>query len=195
MHAHTLIIWMGSFLVVKVVCSDTNDVHFRSAKNRSQICYARRPIVQPQLAGSMCLDGIITYRLYPRHHLLLRDKMINSLQQAKQTLHTPTPLIEYLIRIPRFRKRHHSRRSVNLGIHRFRSDELADITFRFLFVQIEELGKSVHLYPGVVFRYDTDIMLDDSLSQILPPRMGFGIFWVFGCGEDVVGAEMGAVCL
>lgn len=38
-------------------------------------------------------------------------------------------------------------------------------------------------------------MLNDALPQILPSCMRFGIFGVFGCGEDVVGAEVRAVCI
>ena len=143
----------------------------------------------------MHLDSIITpRRLNPRHHLLLRNQMINPLQQPQQTLHAPTPLIQHLVRIPRPRKRHHPRWPIDLRIHRLRRHQRTDIRFRLLLVQVKQLRQSVHLDAGVIFRDDADVVLDDALAQVLPTGVGFGVVRVVvGCGgEDVRGAEVGA---
>ncbi len=140
----------------------------------------------------MCLDSIISNRLNPRHHLLLRDKMIDPLQQAQQTPHAPAPLIEHLIRISRLRKSDNSSGPVNLGIHRLRRHQRADITLRLVLFQIQQLRQTVHLDARVVLGHDADVVFDDALAEILPACLGLGVFGVFGGGEDVGGAEVGA---
>ena len=146
----------------------------------------------------MGLHRVIAHRLYPSHHLLLGNQMINPLQKPQQTLHAPAPLVQNLIRIPGLGKRDDSRGPVDFGIDRLGRDELTDVAFRLFLVQIEQLGESVHLDAGVVFRYDADVVFDDPLAEVLPAGVGFGIFLVRGCGpsgEDIGGAEVGAEAL
>lgn len=146
----------------------------------------------------MCLHRVIAHRLYPSHHLLLRNQMIDSLQQAQKTLHAPAPFVQHFICISRLGKRDDSRRPVDLGVDRLSRHKLADVAFRLFLVQIEQLGESVHLYAGVVFRNDANIVFDDPLAEVLPAGVGLRIFLVRGrgrSGEDVGGAEVGAEAL
>lgn len=56
----------------------------------------------------------------------------------------------------------------------------------------------MHLYAGVVFRNDADVVFDDALAEVLPARVSFRIFLVRGRGgggEDVGGAEVVAEAL
>lgn len=146
----------------------------------------------------MCLHRVIAHRLYPSHHLLLRNQMIDPLQKAQKALHAPAPLVQNLIRIPGLGKRDDSRRPVDFGIDRLGRDELTDVAFRLFLVQIEQLGESVHLDAGVVFRYDANVVFNDPLPEVLPAGVGFWVFLIcgWGCsGEDVGGAKVGAEAL
>ena len=44
--------------------------------------------------------------------------------------------------------------------------------------------------PGVIFRHDADVVLDDAFSEILPAGLSFGVVFVGDGGEDVGGAEV-----
>ena len=149
----------------------------------------------------MRLDRIVdgtTHRLYPRHHLLLRDQMIDPFQQAQEALHAPTPFIQHLVRVARLGERDDAGRAVDFGVDRLGRDELADVAFRLVLVQVEQLGESVHLDAGVVFGHDADVVFDDAFAEVLPAEVGFGVFVSRGRGrggEDVGGAEMGAEAL
>ena len=110
--------------------------------------------------------------LDPSHHLLFGDEMINSLQQPQQTLHTPTPLIQDVIRIPRLRKAYNPGRPIDLRIHGLGSDQFADVFFRLVFVEVKKLREPGHLYPRVVFRNDSDVVFNDALPKILPSLEG-----------------------
>ena len=112
-------------------------------------------------------------RRNPRHHLLLRNQMIDPLQQPQQALHTPTPLIQHVIRIPRLRETDHPRRPVNLGIYRFRGNELADVRLRFFLVEVQQLRQARHLDAGVVFRDDADVMFNNAFAEIEPALVAF----------------------
>lgn len=126
----------------------------------------------------MSLYRVIAHRLYTSHHLLLRDQMINPLQQAQKTLHTPAPLVQNLIRIASLGERNDSGGAVDFGIDRLGRHELTDVALRLLLVQIEQLGESVHLDARVVFRNDADVVFDDALAEVLPAGVGFWIFLV-----------------
>ena len=112
----------------------------------------------------MRLDRVIAHGLYASHHLLLRNQVVDSLQQPQKTLHAPAPLVQDLVRIPRLGEGDDPRRPVDFGIDRLGSHELTDVAFRFFLVQVEQLGESVHLDAGVVFRDDANVVLDDSLA-------------------------------
>lgn len=139
------------------------------------------------------LPPFISNWLNPRHHFLFGNQMINPLQQPKQTLHAPTPLIQHFISISRLRKTHQSRRPIDFRIDRLRSYKLTDIRLRLIFIQIEQLRQAAHLDPSVVLGNDPDVMFNDTLPEILPARMGFGVFRRDGWrrGENVCGAEVG----
>lgn len=143
----------------------------------------------------MGLDRGIAHRLYPSHHLLLRDQMIDPLQQAQKALHAPAPFVQHFIRISSLGKRDDSRRPVDLGVDRLSRDQLTDVAFRLFLVQVEQLSEPAHLDAGVVFRNDANVVFDDALAEVLPTGVGFRIFLVRGRGrggEDVGGAEVGA---
>ena len=112
----------------------------------------------------MRLDRVIAHGLYTSHHLLLRDQMVDSLQQPQETLHAPAPLVQNLIRIPRLGERDDPRRPVDFGIDRLGRHQLTDVAFRLFLVQVEQLGEPVHLDAGVVFRYDANVVFDDPLA-------------------------------
>ena len=133
--------------------------------------------------------------LNPRHHLLLRNQMIDPLQQPQQAPHTPAPLIQHLIRAPRFRKTDHPRWTIDLCIYRLRRHQLANILFRLFLVEIQELAQPAHLDASVVFRDDTDVVLDDALAEVHVAGVGFGVLGGGGGVEDVGGAEVRAVSL
>lgn len=107
-------------------------------------------------------------RLDPCHHLLFGDEMIDSLQESQQALHVVTPLIQNVISIPRLREADDPCRSVNLGVHSLGGNQLADVLFRLILSQVEQLGEASHLDASVVLGNDADIVLNDSLSEILP---------------------------
>ena len=130
--------------------------------------------------------------LNPRHHLFFRDQMIDPLQQAQQTLHTPAPLIQHLVRIPRFGETHHPCRTINLRIDRLRRDQLTDIRLRLLLIQVQQLREPRYGDTGVIFGDDADIVLDDAFAEVEVAGMGFGVFGRGHVGEDVGGAEVGA---
>lgn len=118
--------------------------------------------------------------------------MIDPLQQPQQTLHTRTPLIQHLIRVPHLGETDHPRGAIDLGVHRLGRDELADVRLGFLLVEIEQLRETAHLDAGVVFGDDADVVFDDALAEVLPALMGFGVGVGGGGVEDVGGAEVGA---
>ena len=107
---------------------------------------------------------IIAHGLDTSHHLLLRDQVVDPLQQAQKTLHAPAPFVQDLVRVSRFRERDDPRGPIDLGVDGLSRHQLTDVAFRLFLVQVEQLGESVHLYPSVVFRYDADVMLDDTLA-------------------------------
>lgn len=78
--------------------------------------------------------------LDPCHHLLLRDQMVDPLQQSQETPHTPAPLIQHLVRAPRLREADHPRWAINLRVHRLRRDQFADVLFRLFLVEVQELA-------------------------------------------------------
>ena len=133
------------------------------------------------------------FRLNISHHLLLRNQMINPLQQPQQPFHTPTPLIQHLVRVSRLRETDYSRRPIDLRVYRFRGDQLRDVRFCLVLVEVQQLRQSPHLDACVVFRHNADVMLDDSLTYVFPASVGFRIVWGGRSGEYIGGAESGAV--
>lgn len=111
-------------------------------------------------------------RLNSGHHLFLRDQMIDPLQQSQQTLHVSTPLVQDIICVSWLGEIDDPGRSINLGVDSLRSDQLADVFLRLVFRQVEQLGQSGHLNAGIVFGDDTDIVLNDTLAEILPSLVG-----------------------
>ena len=107
-------------------------------------------------------------RLNASHHFFLRDQVVDSLKQTEQALHVSAPLIQYIICVSWLGKADDSGRSVDLRIHSFRCNQLADVLLCLVFGQIEELGQAGHLDTCVVFGNDSDIMLDNTLAKILP---------------------------
>lgn len=139
------------------------------------------------------LDPFFHRGLNPRHHLLLGDQVIDSLQQAQEALHAPAPLVQHLVGVARLGETDHFGGPVDLGVDGFGGDELADVGFRFVFVQVEQLRQAAHLDARVVLGDDPDVVLDDALAEILPARMGFGVRGGDrGCGEDVRVAKVAA---
>ena len=74
------------------------------------------------------------------HHLLLGDEMVDAFQQAQQTLHAGAPLVQHHVGVSRFGEIDHSRRPVDLGVDGLGRDELADVGFGFVLVEVEQLG-------------------------------------------------------
>ena len=94
--------------------------------------------------------------------------MIDPLQQTQQTLHTPTPFVQDIVRVPWFREANDSGGPVDLCINRLCRDEFADVLLRLIFVEVEKLCQPAHLDSGIVLRDHPDIVLDNSLAKILP---------------------------
>ena len=124
--------------------------------------------------------------------------MIDTLQQAQQTLHTATPLIQHLIGIPHLCERNDPCGAIDLGVDGLGRDELADVGFGFVLVEVEELREAAHLDARVVFGDDADVVLDDAFAEVLPAVVGLVVGGEGGRGgrgggvEDVGGAEVGA---
>lgn len=132
-------------------------------------------------------------RLNPSHHLLLGDQMVNTFQVTQQALHISTPLIQHIIRIPRLREIDNPGWTIDLGIHRLSSNQLADVLLRLVFGEIKQLGEAGHLDTGIVFCDNTDVVLDDALAKVLPALVGFLVGGLARGGiEDIGAAEMGA---
>lgn len=110
------------------------------------------------------LYRVVAHGLYTSHHLFLGNQMVDSLQKAQKALHASTPFVQHFVCIPGFGKGNYSRRPVDLGIDRLRGYQLTDIAFCLVLIQIEQLGESMHLYPGVVLRYNTNIVFDNPLA-------------------------------
>ena len=139
-----------------------------------------------------CLRRLWNFRrLDPSHHFFLCDQVIDSLQQTKQALHVSAPLIQHIIRISRLGKVDNPGRSINLGIHRLGGNQLANVLLCLIFRQIEELSQARHLDASVVFRDDADIVLNNTLTKILPSLVGLWVGGLSGSGiEDVGAAEV-----
>lgn len=136
--------------------------------------------------GSLC-------RLDPSHHLLLGDQVINPLQMTQQALHVRTPLIQYIISISWLRKVDNPSRTINLSVHRLRSNQLADVFLGLIFGKIEQLGQARHLDTGIVLCDDPDIVLDHALAKILPALVSLLVGGLVRCGvEDIGAAEVRA---
>lgn len=127
-------------------------------------------------------------RLDSSHHLLLGDQVIDPLQQPQQTLHTPTPLIQDIVRIPWLREAHDPGRAVDLRIHRLGGDQFADVFLRLVFLEIEKLCEPGHLDPRVVFRNHPNIVFNDPLSEILPSLGCFLVTRLMWLGVEDIGA-------
>lgn len=102
-----------------------------------QTFYPLSPLLVCRSTSLMSLHRVIAHRLYPSHHLLLRNQMIDSLQQAQKTLHAPAPFIQHFIRVSSLCKRDDSRRPVDLGVDSLSRHKLTDVAFRLFLVQIE----------------------------------------------------------
>lgn len=118
--------------------------------------------------------------------------MIDPLQQAQQTLHARTPLIQHLVRIPHLGETDDPGRAVDFGVDRLGRDELADVRLGFVLVEIEQLREPAHLDASVVLGDDADVVFDDALAEVLPALVGLGVGVGGGGVEDVGGAEVGA---
>ncbi len=102
------------------------------------------------------------------HHFFLCDQVVDSLKQTKQALHISTPFVQNIVCISGLREADNSGGSIDFGVNGLRSDQLADILLRLIFRQIEQLGQAWHLDAGIVFGDDTNIVLNDTLAEILP---------------------------
>jgi hypothetical protein len=144
-----------------------------------------------------CLRGLslagfgVACWLNPRHHLFLCDEVIDPLQQSQKTLHISAPFIEDIVRVSRLGEANDSGGTVNLCVDGLGRDQFADILLRLVLGEIQELGQALHLDTGVVFGHDTDVVLDDALSQVLPPLVCLVIAGLASLSvEDVSAAEM-----
>lgn len=126
------------------------------------------------------------------HHLLLRDKMVDPLQQSEKALHVAAPLVEDVISIARFGKAHDPCWPIDLRVDGFGCDEFADVLFCLIGGEVEELRQTRHFDTGIVLCDHADIVFDDPLSQILPSLVCLGVIrlaWLRV--EDVSTAEIG----
>ena len=122
--------------------------------------------------------------------------MVDPLKQAQQALHVVAPLVKDIISITRLSEANDARGPVNLSVDSLRRNQLANVLLRLVLSEVEELGKTAHLDAGVILGHDAHVVLDDSLSQILPSLVSLlvGRLAFFGV-EDVGAAEMGAKLL
>lgn len=127
-------------------------------------------------------------RLDARHHLLFGDEVIDSLQQSQQALHVAAPFVQDVIGVSGLGKAHDASRSVNLGVDRLGRDQLAYVLFRLILCQVEQLGEALHLDARVVLGNDADVVLDDTLPEILPSLVGLLIRRLAGLGVEDIGA-------
>ena len=135
-------------------------------------------------------------RLNPSHHLLLRDQVVDPLEQTKQAPHVSAPLVQNIVRIARLGKVDNLCRAVDLGVDGLGRDEVADVLLRLVLVQVKKFPKTRDLNARVVLGHHAHIVLNDSLAQVLPSLMRLGIA---GLAEllikDVGGAEVFAELL
>ena len=87
----------------------------------------RDPSVLNHLVRLASLSLLHLGRLNPGHHLLLRDQMVNALEQTQKALHATAPLVENIIGIARLGEADNLSRPINLGIDGLRSDQLGNI--------------------------------------------------------------------
>jgi hypothetical protein len=117
--------------------------------------------------------------------------MINALEQAQEALHVEAPLVQDVISIAGLCEAHDPRGAVDLGVDCLGGDELADVLFRLVLGQVEQLGQAVHADAGVVLCDDADVVFNDALAQVLPPVVGLGIGRLaWGGVEDISGEQM-----
>lgn len=122
-----------------------------------------RPTLFPYLFPTCGLDA--------SHHLLLGDEMINSLQQTQQALHVVAPFVQNIISISWLGKADNLCGTINLGVDCLGGDKLADVLLSLILGEIEELSEALHLDASVILGDDTDIVLNNPLSQVLPSLM------------------------
>ena len=145
-------------------------------------------VIVPLLMRALLRLRSLLGRLNPSHHLLFRNQMVNALQQAEQVLHIRAPLVQHIVRIARFGKVHDPRRTVDLGVDRLHGDQVADVLFRLLLSQVEQLRQTTHLDARVVFGHNADVVLDHALAKILPALVGLVVAACAGRGVENVGA-------
>jgi len=103
------------------------------------------------------------------HHLLLGDEMINALQQTQQALHVAAPLVQYVVCVSRLRECDYARGPVDFGVDGLCRHQLADVLLRLVFGEIQQLCQPRDLDACVVLGNDANVVLDDTLPQVLPP--------------------------
>lgn len=134
--------------------------------------------------------------LNPSHHLLLCNEMVDSLKKPEKALHVPAPLIQDVVSIARFGEADDVCGTIDFRIDGLGCNKLADVLFRLIFSEVEQLRQARHLNTRVVFRYHTDIVFNDPLPEVLPPLIRFWIIRLFRLGvKNVGGAEVGSKLL
>ena len=85
------------------------------------------------------LRALLRRRLDTRHHLLLRDQVINALQQTKQALHVSAPLVQHLVRITLLLEADKLCGAIDTSEDGLVDDQVGDVLFGFLGRQVEKL--------------------------------------------------------
>lgn len=132
----------------------------------------------------------------PRHHLLLRDQVVDPLQQPQKALHVAAPFVQHVVRIARLGEVDQSGWTVDLGVDRLRTDQLADVLLGFLLRQVQQFGQPAHLDTCVVLGHHPHVMLDHALAEVLPPPVWLVFDRLAGLRlEDIRVAEVRAELL
>ena len=158
--------------------------HGRPPKSRLSMIY----FIHLRCSFRLALDGLLIDlgRLDARHHLLLSDQMVHTLQEAEQALHVPAPLVEDIVRVARLGEGDDAGWPVDLGVDGLRRHQLADVLLCLVLCQIQKLGQARDLDASVVLCDDADVVLNDTLAQVLPPLVCLVVFRLtLLCIEDI----------
>ena len=117
--------------------------------------------------------------------------MVNSLQQAQQALHVSTPLVQHIISISWLGEVNDASWAIDLGEDGLCGNQFADILLSLLLSQVEKLSQAWNLDTSIVLGNDSNIVLNDTLSEIFPSLIGLLVCRLIWSNiEDIGSAEV-----
>mmetsp|Transcript_6573 Transcript_6573/g.22107 ORF Transcript_6573/g.22107 Transcript_6573/m.22107 type:complete len:312 (-) Transcript_6573:675-1610(-) len=105
-------------------------------------------------------------------HGFFVNQVVGLIKHVKKLVYLPHPLVQKPIRAARIRvEANHAARSVDLRAHLFGTHQIRQPLFCFHGIETKQLAKTNQGDVLVVRPHDKQVVLDDSLSQILFPRV------------------------